>query len=178
MSLAPVGGPVVAMDATLTTTSASSPVATGSPVAVDVRARRHRRIGAVLRWFLVIGVGVWGLVNFFLHTVRADETARQIGWPTGNPFQSEVAVTSLALAVLGLLCFFVASRGFWTATVISLSVFYLGAAVGHIHEMVAHGNFEPGNAGFPFVLDIALPVVLIGLLIADRATAPQTDTLR
>ena len=126
----------------------------------------------------MLGVGVWGLVNFLLHTVRADETAQHIGWPTGNPFQSEIAVTSLALGVLGLLCFFITSRGFWTATVISLSVFYLGASVVHIHEMVAHGNFHPGNAGFAFYLDIALPLVLIGLLIADRATAPQTESVR
>jgi hypothetical protein len=163
------------MTTTLTTTSASSPITSGPPVAADVRARCHRRIGTVLRWLLVIGVGVWGLVCVLVHTVFADETARQIGWPTGNPFQFEVAMTSLALGVLGLLCFFIASRGFWTATVISLSVFYLGAAVGHVHEMVANGNFEPGNAGFPFFLDIALPLVLIGLLIADRATAPQTE---
>ena len=166
------------MDATLTTTSTSSPVTSDPPVAVDVGARRHRRIGTVLRWLLVIGVGVWGVVNFLLHTVLADETAQKIGWPTGNPFQTEIAVSNLALGVLGLLCFFVASRGFWTATVISLSVFYLGAAGVHIHEMVADGNFESGNAGFPFVLDIALPLVLIGLLIADRATAPQTESVR
>jgi Family of unknown function (DUF6790) len=163
---------------TTTTTSASSPVTSGPPVAADVRARRHRRIGTVLRWLLVIGVGVWGVVNFLLHTVLADQTAQNIGWPTGNPFQYEVALTSLALAVLGLLCFFIANRGFWTATVISLSVFYLGAAVGHIHEIVANGNTEPGNAGFPLYLDIALPLVLIGLLIADRATAPQAETTR
>jgi hypothetical protein len=161
---------------TTTTTSASSPVTSGSAVAVDVRARRHRRIGTVLRWLLVIGVGVWGLVCFVQHTVFADQTAQSIGWPTGNPFQYEVALTSLALGVLGLLCFFIANRGFWRATVISLSVFYLGAAVGHIHEIVANGNTEPGNAGFPFYLDIALPLVLIGLLIADRVTAPQAET--
>jgi hypothetical protein len=163
------------MTAITTTTSASSPVTSGPPVAADVRARRHCRIGTVLRWFLVIGVGVWGLVNFVNHTVFADYTARSIGWPTGNPFQYEVALTSLALGVLGLLCYFIANRGFWTATVISLSVFYLGAAVGHIHEIVVHGNMEPGNAGFALYLDIALPLVLIGLLIADRATAPKAE---
>jgi Family of unknown function (DUF6790) len=161
-----------------TTASAFPAVSSGPAVAADVRARRHRRIGTVLRWLLVIGVGVWGIVNFLLHTVRADQTAQQIGWPTGNPFQYEIAVTSLALAVLGLVCFFTANRGFWTATVISLSVFYLGAAGVHIHEVVTSGNAEPWNIGLPFVLDIVLPLVLIGLLIADRVTAPQAESAR
>jgi hypothetical protein len=89
------------------------------------RDRRSRTMGRVaevfLLWLLVVGAGVVGVVAFFAHTVLADQTARSIGWPEGNPFQTEVAMANLATAVLGILCFWIRGN-FWTATVIATSV--------------------------------------------------------
>src|SRR3954453_7078522 len=43
--------------------------------------------------------------HLLAHTVWADSTAVSIDWPTGNPFQTEVAVANLAIGVPGILCY-------------------------------------------------------------------------
>ena len=40
----------------------------------------------------------------------------------------------------------------------------LGAAVGHIQQMVTTHNFAPGNAGIIFYLDILIPLFGVALL--------------
>ncbi len=52
---------------------------------------------------------------------------------------------------------------FTLATIIAFSVFYLGAAVGHVREMVTRRNFKPGNAGPIFFFDVLVPVYLVVL---------------
>ena len=47
------------------------------------------------------------------------------------------------------------------------AIFLLGAAIGHVRQMIAEGNFAPGNAGPVFYLDIILLVLTIGLLLAS-----------
>ncbi len=48
--------------------------------------------------------GIFG--GFVMHNFFADEMARSIGWPVGNPFQIEVAFFNLAVGILGALTFF------------------------------------------------------------------------
>ena len=72
-------------------------------------------------------------------------TARFIGW-ADSPFQAEVGFASLGFAVVGFLAF----RGSFDlrlAAVVGPALFLLGAAGGHLYQMVAAGNFAPGNAG-------------------------------
>jgi hypothetical protein len=79
-------------------------------------------VESFLLWFLVIVVGFGSLYAFMRHAFVADDVARSIGWPTGSPFQFEVALHDLAVGILGVLCFWV--RGdFWSATVIAFAVF-------------------------------------------------------
>jgi hypothetical protein len=52
--------------------------------------------------------------------------------------------------------------------VIGVAIFLLGAAYTHIYDLVAHNNRNPGNAGAILYMDIILPVVAIGLLVAYR----------
>jgi hypothetical protein len=92
---------------------------------LDRVRRPQHTVEVLLQHLLVFGYGLGGVFAFVGHRFRADEVARSIGWPTGNPFQAEVAWANLAGGVAGLLC----TRrqdGFWTATAISGSVFYLG----------------------------------------------------
>ena len=84
-----------------------------------------------------------------------------------SPFQLEVAFANLSLAFLGILCWKFRDE-FWIATVISLSVFYLGATYGHIMDIILKGNHASGNAGGPLYLDIILPILLIFLLVYHR----------
>src|SRR5215216_4271824 len=57
-------------------------------------------------------------IAFIGHTVFASSTAASIGWPAGNPFQTEVAVANLAVGCLGVLCYWLKDN-FWVATVIA-----------------------------------------------------------
>ena len=131
---------------------------------LDKQPRTKGRVAEIfLLWLLVITVGIQGVFAFIGHTVFADATAASIGWPAGNPFQSEVAVANLSVGVLGILCYWM--RGsFWNATVIGFSVWWLGDAVVHIRSIVLSANYAPNNAGVTFYLDILVPVILIALL--------------
>ena len=132
---------------------------------LDKQPRTKGRVAEIfLLWLLVIAVGLLGIVDFIAHTVFADTTAASIGWPAGNPFQSEVAVANLAMGVLGILCYWMRGN-FWIATAIGFSVWFLGDAVVHIREIVVEANYAPGNAGVPFYMDILIPVILIALLV-------------
>jgi hypothetical protein len=49
------------------------------------------------------------------------------------------------------------SLDFKAAVVMINAIFLIGDAVGHVRQMIAAGNFAPGNAGVPFYGDIAFP---------------------
>jgi len=83
--------------------------------AVHLYRDRQPRTGArmaeiFLLWLLVIDVGIGSVFGFIGHTVVADQAAASIGWPAGNPFQTEVAVANLAFGTLGLLCYWLRSE--------------------------------------------------------------------
>jgi len=136
---------------------------------------RVRVLEIFILWSLVIGFGVAGVVGFLGHTFMADEIAASIGWPAGNPFQQEVAFANLAIASLGLLAFRFRDS-FWLTAIVAGSVFYIGAGIGHVHQIYMYGNFAPNNAGMVLIYDLALPVAIMlmyaGLvLLRRRATA-------
>ena len=54
------------------------------------------------------------------------------------------------------------------AAILGPAMFQWGAAVGHIHEIVATGNMAPGNAGIMLYSDILLPFVGFALLWFKR----------
>ncbi|WP_227355527.1 DUF6790 family protein [Haladaptatus salinisoli] len=135
--------------------------------AIQVGAWGYPFAETFLRWFLVVTVGVQGIWAFLGHYFRSDDIAAYIGWPVGNPFQEEVAFANLAFGTLGVLCFWLRD-GFWTATVVGISVFMLGAAAVHLREIRTTDNRAPGNAGAILLTDVVIPVVLLALLVTTR----------
>jgi len=128
-------------------------------VHLDKQPRTKGRVAEVsLLWFLVTWVGVNGVFAFI------DATAASIGWPAGNPFQSEVTVANLVVGVLGILSFWMRGN-FWVATVIAFSVWWLGDSLVHIRSIAVEANYAPNNAGVTFYLDILEPLMLIALLV-------------
>lgn len=132
---------------------------------------RCRVVEIFLVYALVFLAGLAGLWAFIGHTFAADQVATKIGWPTGNPFQYEVAATNLSYAILGLLA--IRYRGlFPVAAGIGYSVFLLGAACVHIREMRLHGNLAELNSGaFLVVQDILVPIVILSLAVATLVFA-------
>ena len=138
---------------------------------------RERRLEVLLIFLLALGVAGSGIGNFGAHFFLSDMVAQSIGWPTGSPFQLEVAFANLAIGILGVVA--VARRdGFREATVIALAIFGVGASIVHLMDIAATGNLAPGNT-LQNVLNLARPALLIwSLVMARRAEARQDSEVR
>jgi hypothetical protein len=129
----------------------------------------NRVFEVFLVWFLFIMVGIGSIWAFIGHVFLSDLIAATIGWPAGNPFQLEVGVANLSYGILGLLCLKFRDN-FLLATVIAVSIFYLGAAYIHITNIMQTGNLAPGNAGYALFIDIMVPIILICLMVGYKLT--------
>lgn len=110
----------------------------------------------LLSWHVFWAIGVSYLYNFVMHGFFGKMAAAFIGW-ADSPFQFEVATASLGFSVVGFLAAF-RSFDLRLAAIVGPSLFTLGAAAGHVYQMVAAHNFAPGNAGVIFYMDIAIPL--------------------
>jgi hypothetical protein len=130
-------------------------------------------VEALFSYFLLFSVGISFLYNFVMHVFFGEMAARFIGW-ADSPFQTEVGFASLGFAAVGFLAFR-GDLGMRTAAVIGPSLFLLGAAGGHIYQMITAHNFAPGNAGIIFWTDILVPAIGFALLYLHTRTY-RTDT--
>src|SRR6185436_17810726 len=121
---------------------------------------RGRVVEILLLYALVLDVGGLGLpMGFIPHVFFADESARQIGWEPGSPFQFEVGIHDGAWGVLGFLSLWMGGL-FRVATGLGWALFMLGAAYGHVRETWLQGNYAPYN----FLMIIADGFVAVWLL--------------
>ncbi len=133
-------------------------------IAALQRASRWSTPERFLSWILLLPVGVTGLWAAIFHLFFPSVAAQLIGWQT-SPFQFEVGMADLAIGVTATVSFF-CSLPFKAAAIWVASIFLLGDAVGHVHQMLAAGNFAPGNAGVPFFTDVICPALLIVLQVS------------
>ncbi|NLV28203.1 MAG: hypothetical protein GXY48_13760 [Methanomicrobiales archaeon] len=126
-----------------------------------------RRIEILLSWIFLVIVGLGGIWAFIGHTMFADNVAASIGWPSGNPFQQEVALANLAIGILGILSFRI-TGSFRVATIIAYSIFMFGAGIGHIWQIRTTGNMAVNNAGPILWMDLLVPLVLIILYLLGQ----------
>jgi len=103
-----------------------------------------------------------------MHAFFGAMSARFIGW-ADSPFQFEVATASLGFAVVGFIAAF-RSFDLRLAAIVGPGLFTLGAAAGHIQQMIAEQNFAPGNAGVIFYMDIVIPLFGLLLLLLQSRT--------
>ena len=132
---------------------------------------RSEKAEILLVWFFAIELGVSGVWAFIAHTMFAPQVAASIGWPAGNPFQQEVAFTNLAIGVLGFLSVRM-GRHFRLATIISFSIFMLGAGIGHIYQLFIFNDTAINNAGPVMYFDFIVPVIMILLYISRYESSP------
>jgi len=128
-------------------------------------------------YFLLFSIGFSFFYNFVMHTFFGEMSAHFIGWEN-SPFQAEVGFASLGFSAVGFLAF---RRSFdlRLAAVTGPALFLLGAAGGHVHDMVARGNFAPGNAGVIFYTDIFIPLIGFTLLwLQHRYEGGRATTTR
>ena len=114
-----------------------------------------------LSWVLLLPIGITFLWAAFYHLVLPGQAAAFIGWQP-SPFQFEVGIADLAMGVTACLAFG-STFAFKAAATLVASISLLGDAAGHVHQMLAAGNFAPGNAGTVFYIDILAPLLAIML---------------
>ena len=132
------------------------------------------RVGeAFFSYYLLFAIGINNLINFVFHVFLGDTAAKFIGWEN-SPFQAEVGFASLGVGIAGVIAF-KASLPFRFATLIPSSAFSLGAAGGHIYQMIAAHNFSPGNVGLVLPIDILMPIIGCAFLWLSYKH-PQTGT--
>jgi hypothetical protein len=118
-------------------------------------------IEKLLSWHVFWAIGVGYFYNFVMHAFFGQMVADFIGW-ADSPFQFEVATASLGFSAVGVLAAF-RSFDLRLAAIVGPGLFALGAAVGHLYQMVTTHNFATGNAGIVFYMDIINP--LLGFLL-------------
>jgi hypothetical protein len=134
---------------------------------IHIRVKQYHGSQALetfLMWQIAVGLGLGYLYAGMGHLFAADRVAESIGWPAGSPFQREVGMWDAAMGIVGLLCLKFRSTGFWTAAVLGIGIFSISAGLGHVYEMLAHGDYSPNNAGPVMYIDLLYPVFLLGLL--------------
>jgi hypothetical protein len=119
-----------------------------------------------LPFFMFFAVGLSGLWGFVMHAFFPNIASNYIGWAP-SPFEYEVAIANLAMGIAGIFGAF-ADKSYRIATTIFTTIFLIGAAVGHVMQMLKTGNFAPGNAGIIFYNDIILPILLIIFVIFSK----------
>ena len=137
----------------------------------------------LLRYILIFPVGLTGLWAALGHLFFPAMVARTIGWET-SPFQFEVGAANLGIGLAGL---YAAFRSFEArlATGLVIACFLIGAGIVHILDIIAAGNFAPGNAGPILFTDLLTPLAIAVLLWLSRprggekrAAPPRTDARR
>ena len=129
----------------------------------------------LISWHVFFAVGVSNLYNFVCHVffgkmARLSSAGRQplpVRGRHGEPGLCAVA-------------FVAAFRSFdlRLAAILGPSLFLLGAAAGHIYQMVTEHNFAPGNAGIIFYTDIIIPLVgFVLLALQHRYGRPSASLI-
>ncbi len=136
-----------------------------------VQSRRHKdRLAADVHmvWWMVLIVGVMSIIGAAFHIFDGARTAELIGYTRGDGgFQWENAMGDLAIGVVGVMGYWFRGH-FWLATIVVLTVQYVGDAAGHIYFWLAENNTKPYNIGIPLWTDILLPIVMWALYVWSR----------
>jgi hypothetical protein len=129
-------------------------------------------VDIIFAYFLFFNIGISYIYSFIVHVFFGEMAAAFIGW-SQSPFQLEVGFACLGFGIVGILSFW-AGLGFRAATMIAPSMFLLGAAGGHIYQMIVANNFAPGNAGIIFWSDIFTPLIGLTLLYLQYKNPNKT----
>jgi hypothetical protein len=132
----------------------------------------ERAIEIVLLWWIVVAIGVAGIVGGLFHLLDGAAIAKEIGFTRGDGgFQTEVGFGDLALGLAAVLCIRFRDR-YWLAILLVAAVSLWGDAFGHIHQEVVNDNHDPDNTGAVLYADIVFPLVGLTLYLARERLTP------
>src|ERR1700753_2423468 len=121
--------------------------------------------GIFLSTFLLYGIGIAQILNFVMHSFFGDYAAKTIGWAQ-SPFQLELAFYSLGVGIAAIIVHGERAdlRG-KVAIVAGFAIFALGAAGGHVYQIIAHHDHAANNTGLLLISDFAIPVIGIAFVV-------------
>jgi hypothetical protein len=116
-----------------------------------------------LLWLVAGFYGGNMFISGLQHIFNSKNIAQSIGWES-NGFQKELGWFSVGLGISGLLA--TLWQGVYlVGPAVAGAVFLLGAALVHVEDMRKRQNFQPGNAGVIFYIDIIVPIVTVLAII-------------
>ena len=131
-----------------------------------------------LRYWLLIALGIAGIVGGGFHLFDGPDTAQQIGFTNGDGgFQTEVGFADIAVGVICMLAFWIRDP-FWLAAIIAAAISLWGDGYGHIHQEVVNNNHDPDNTGAVLYSDFIFPAVAAALYVLYRRATPNPPPIR
>lgn len=113
----------------------------------------------VYRWMAFFVVGFTCVYTFWMHAFYPHYAMLKSG-AYSAPYEFQIAVGSLAIAIIGILSFS-ASFGFRAATTIAATIWMWGMAGGQIDQMLIHHNYAAANTGSWFWMNVVVPFILL-----------------
>lgn len=104
--------------------------------------------------------GLLGIIGFYINVIKADDTAKSLGWP-GGPFQVKYGFSQLGVGIMGVLSIWF--RGpFWIGTLVTLYIYGISGLWSHTAEMKRKkvNAIDVGNIIFDIIYHAALTVLL------------------
>jgi hypothetical protein len=135
----------------------------------------HRAVEVGLIWWIVVTIGIAGIVGAGFHLFDGPAIAQEIGFTRGDGgFQTEVGFGDLALGVVAVLAIWFRDR-FLLAVVIVAAISLWGDAYGHIHQAAINDNHDPDNTGPVLYADILFPLVAVTLYAVRERLRGRVD---
>lgn len=120
---------------------------------------------AFLNGYVLYAIGIAQILNFVMHSFFGDFAAKTIGWAQ-SPFQLELAFYSLGVGIAAIIVHGMrADLRSKIAIVLGFATFALGAAGGHVYQILANHDYAANNTGLLLVSDFVIPVVGIAFLV-------------
>lgn len=128
--------------------------------------RSTRRIEAILFYYLLIGIGIQGIITGYAQAFMPDMVASFAQWPAG-PFLVELGLANISFGLLGLISCFM-GQGWKLATLVGYSIFLLLTGTRHMIEIFQQG-ITTGNTGAFALVDFLMPLTILTLIFVQRS---------
>ncbi len=126
------------------------------------RQKPRDRIEVYLLFYVVISIGIQGLVAGIWQICAAYRSPPLMGWPY-NPHLFELGMANLAFAVLGVMSIWRKEQ--WrAATALGYALFLFLSALGHLINMPFIHKRAAGQGGATLWTDVLLAIVFFVLL--------------
>jgi hypothetical protein len=133
-------------------------------VIASLPGRSGRSAERYFAWLLLLAVGVDGIWAGIFHIFFPSVASGEIGWAS-SPFEFEIGVADFALGIAAVIAFR-RSLSFKSAVATYAILFYVGVAIGHFYQALAHGDYSPDNFGLLLAITLMRAVLLSWLVWA------------